>query len=136
MPILDKYPSMDEQSKCDEEQFECVEGVCNKVSLYCKDSCIAKSWVFDDEIDCTDESDEVDYKLDINCYWAIYAPNASKLQLTISDFGFSDEVMGKITKYVLAIAICVCVLALSNVHFPNKEILSQLFIIQIVHKFH
>ena len=96
MPILDKYPSMDEQSKCDEEQFECVEGVCNKVSLYCKDSCIAKSWVFDEEIDCTDESDEVDYKLEINCYWAIYAPNASKLQLTISDFGFSDEVTGKI----------------------------------------
>ena len=45
--------------------------------------------MLDGEIDCTDESDEVDYGLEINCYWAIYAPNATKLQLTISDFGFS-----------------------------------------------
>ena len=47
---------MDEISKCDEDQFECVEGVCNKVSLNCKDSCIAESWVFDGEIDCTGKS--------------------------------------------------------------------------------
>ena len=93
MPISDKYPSMDENSICDEDQFECVDGVCNKYSLNCEGSCIADFWVNDGEIDCTDESDEVDYELEINCYWAIYAPNATKLQLTISDFGFSGEVL-------------------------------------------
>ena len=28
--ILDKYPLITEESQCDENEFECMDGICNK----------------------------------------------------------------------------------------------------------
>ena len=82
----DKFPLLSNQSKCDESQFECENGVCNKNNPLCSDSCVPEYWVNDSEDDCTDASDEIDYDREINCHWSIYAPNSTKLVLTFNDF--------------------------------------------------
>ena len=82
----DKFPLLSNQSKCDESQFECENGVCNKNNPLCSDSCVPEYWVNDSEDDCTDASDEIDYDREINCHWSIYAPNSTKLVLTLNEF--------------------------------------------------